>query len=353
VVVTALCGLARILATAFAPPLQTHANGTRALLVGVGAVTAVIGASGCFEQRHVKRLLAFVTVSQVGLILCGIGLLGDRALAGAALAALATGLVLAALFGVVGVLLRRYQTADEYELAGRGRDLPFAACVFAIGALLLVPLPPGVGFRGVALIATAARSDGYTWLPILLAVTSAVSAGTLLRAGGRVFLGLGVQRKPEQRDANEDRSQEQSSDEEEAPKEGRRTSPVLIAVPALLLALAVVLGVLPGFAASVEAAAAHFRDVQSYTAAVLRAKSPHYAPVAGTAIGTAPWLYSAASLVGAVLVATTGLRGRGLLPTQIVDALRGAHSGHVGDYVAWWTFGLATFGALALWAIAG
>ena len=69
------------------------------------------------------------------------------------------------------------------------------------------------------------------------------------------------------------------------------------------------------------------------------------------------------SVAGALATAALSLFGHGIaerLPsalvgraTAAVDALRAAHSGHVGDYVAWWTFGMAVVGGLVLWAVAG
>ena len=45
-------------------------------------MTALWGAVMCFVQRHLKRLLAFSTISHVGMFICGIGLLSAQALAG-------------------------------------------------------------------------------------------------------------------------------------------------------------------------------------------------------------------------------------------------------------------------------
>lgn len=354
VVITALFAVARVLATAFGQPLAGHEPSVRALIVGIGVVSAVVAAFACAEQRHLKRLLAFATVQQVGVTLCGIGLLRSDALAGAALAAVGAGLTLAALFMAGGVLIRRHSTTDEFELYGRGRDRPFAAAALVVGAFTLAAVPFTTGFGGSALIADGARAVGYDWLPLVIAVTSAIAAGSVLRAGARIFFGVGTDEPHHPHTENEDRSQQQSADEEEHDAGTGRDAPLLLGViPVMLLAVVVALGVLPGFSDSVQAAAAHFRDVHSYMRVVLRGAGPDYAPVVTKAPGASAFVYSLGSLAGACVVAGVGLRGRRLLPAFAVDALRGAHSGHVGDYTAWWTFGMATVGGLALWAIAG
>src|SRR3954451_12128452 len=239
----ALFAAARLIATAFAQPLAPHHAGVRAVLVTAGAVTALGAAIACFEQRHVKRLFAFATVSQVGVMLCGVGLLDNRALAGSALTAVGFALAIAALFGAMGVLIRRWSSTDEFDLAGCGRDMPLTAITFAAGALILVALPPTATFHGHWLISKAATDLGYGWLPAVLALSAALTAAAVLRTGARIFLGWGGAKQEDPRVASEDRSQEQDAREEGRDQaNSARPSLVLAIVPLLLVAAAVVVG---------------------------------------------------------------------------------------------------------------
>jgi multicomponent Na+:H+ antiporter subunit D len=115
---------------------------------------------------------------------------------------------------------------------------------------------------------------------------------------------------------------------------------------------AVVAGLLPDLVPSVERAAAHFRDNASYVGAVLNGRAAAYRPVVEAHVAASAWIYSGAAALGAVVLAAIGLSGRHVLPV-LGDPLRAAHSGHIGDYIAWWTFGMTLFGALVLWAVAG
>ena len=74
--------VARIYWVIFAGPLGPHVAALRAILVALGVITALLGAWMCFVQRHLKRLLAFSTISHVGLFVCGVALLGAKAIAG-------------------------------------------------------------------------------------------------------------------------------------------------------------------------------------------------------------------------------------------------------------------------------
>lgn len=354
-VATALFGVARLLATAFEVPLEGHTSGVRAILIGIGALTAVVGALATWEQRHLKRLVAFATVSVVGTMLCGIGLLRGDALAGAALAAVGLGGTVAALLAVCGVLLRRYETIDEFDLQGRAREMPVTGVTFALGGLLLAGLPPTTPFFARWLIDESARARGEQWLPVVLAATSALIGAAVLRASVRVFVGWGAGEKEDPRLESEERSQQQEASEEEDDPDAAGESPslLLVVIPAALLIGVVVLGLIPGFVPSVISAGAHFRDVGAYTGAVLNHAPAHYPPVPALHVGASAWIYTLASVVAAVVVTAVSLRGQRIIPAPVADVLRGVHSGHVGDYVAWWTLGVTVIGGLALWAIAG
>jgi multicomponent Na+:H+ antiporter subunit D len=76
--------VARLYWTIFAGALGPHADELRAILVALGTVTALWGAIMCFAQRHLKRLLAFSTISHIGVFVCGIGFLTVHGVAGVA-----------------------------------------------------------------------------------------------------------------------------------------------------------------------------------------------------------------------------------------------------------------------------
>ncbi|MBV8988404.1 MAG: hypothetical protein JO372_07570, partial [Solirubrobacterales bacterium] len=113
--------VARLYWEIFAGSLGPHADALRAVLVALGVVTALLGAWMCVVQRHIKRLLAFSTVSHVGMMLCGVALLSAKGIAGVAVYVVGHGLTKAALFMCTGVLLHRFATIDEFDLHGRGR----------------------------------------------------------------------------------------------------------------------------------------------------------------------------------------------------------------------------------------
>src|SRR5436305_14293513 len=102
--------VARIYWVVFDGVLGEFAHPIRDVLLGVGAVTAILGAVMCGMQRHLKRLLAFSTIAHAGCFLIGVALLTPDGLAGSAVYVVAHGLAKGALFLVGGILLI---TCDE------------------------------------------------------------------------------------------------------------------------------------------------------------------------------------------------------------------------------------------------
>ena len=184
--------VARLYWTIFAGALGPHADELRAILVALGAVTALWGAIMCYAQRHLKRLLAFSTISHIGVFVCGIGFLTVHGVAGVAAYVIGHGFTKGALFMLVGVLLHRFGTVDEFDLHGRGRELRLAGVLFAIGGLLLSALPGVTAFFGKSLLDGDALEVRYPWLPAVFVISSILTGGAVLRAAGRVFLGWGA-----------------------------------------------------------------------------------------------------------------------------------------------------------------
>jgi multicomponent Na+:H+ antiporter subunit D len=341
-----LYGVARVYWTVFSGVVaERHAMVE--ILVLMGAVTAVLGSVMCFEQRHLKRLLAFSTVGHGGLFLIGVGLLSRSGLTGAALYVLGHGLVKAALFLCVGMVLHRLGGVDEDDLLGRGRSIRGVGALLGLGGLALAGLPPFGVEAGSAILERAASSAGFPWVGAVATFTAVLTGGAVLRATARVFLGWGP------REQLETPAELEAKQEERETRGARGRLPVVMWAPAAaLVAGALVVGLTGGLPPATEAAAATVEDRNGYAAAVLgdgrlaeRAthQPGHRGPMAGVL-----------SAIGAAAVALVGLF-RGRLPASLRDAvwsvwrppltaLRTVHSGHVGDYVTWLMLGLAILG---------
>ena len=346
-----LLGVTRCYWTAFDASLAPQAHDIRAVLLGLGVFTALLGASMAFLQRHLKRLLAYSTISHMGVALVGIGLLDGKSLGGAADLLLAHGLLKGSLFLCCGILLVRYEDIDELRLHGKGRSLPVLGVMFGLGALALTGLPYVGAYLGHAQIDEGATAGGIDWVQPLLMIAAGVSSAAILRAGARVFLGWGP---------SEDALL--SAEPSEAPPERTASMPALLAVTAVLLVLGLAVSIAPGLGQRVEQAAGRARDRIAYADRVLRNHQTAALPRPPLSVEpTRPdsVLYGIGGTLIAFGLALVGLYRRRLpelvrAPLRSIlgpplAALRLAHSGVVGDYVAWITVGTAVVGGV--WAV--
>jgi multicomponent Na+:H+ antiporter subunit D len=342
--------IGRIYWASFSGVFAADVPSLRALVVGLGVATALVGAAMAFVQRDLKRMLAFVTISHVGVFICGVGLFTARGLAGSTLYVVGDGFVKGALFLAVGILVVRLGDGDELRLRGLGKRIPAVALVFFGGAFLVSGLPPFGSFLGWSLLVRSSSDVSYGWLPAVLTLAAAVSGGALLRAAARVFLGWG--------EADDELLSAEPPPSEEEPQalESRLSQPLLI-VPALaLLVVACGISFAPGLAEHATAWAQRVEDRPAHAAEVLAGKLPPPTAPVPVHAGFAPYGYAIASVALAVLVALLGLYRRrlpGLVRRRVggifeppLAVLKALHSGVIGDYVAWLTFGVAALGGL-------
>ncbi|TPQ18004.1 complex I subunit 5 family protein [Streptomyces sporangiiformans] len=318
-------GVWRVYGDVFAGPGGIPAADLHRALLVLGVLTSVVGAVMCWYQRHIKRLLAYSTVAHTGLFLIGVGVLTPAADGGVALYILGHAGVKAALFACTGIVLDRYGSVDEHALHGRGRELRGVAVLFLVGALGLAGLPPFGTALGKALTEEAAGPA----LTVLFVLVSTVTAGAVLRVAARVFFGLGP--RPEEHAAYETTG---AGERPETRRRLKRVPDTMSAVPALLLAASLAVGVAPGFAAAVEHSVSEAGSAGAFTSA-------HWT-LAGVLLGLT------STLLAVALAALAVTRREGLPGGAWAGPLRRLQSGHIGDYVAWLLAGAALLGALTL-----
>jgi multicomponent Na+:H+ antiporter subunit D len=358
-----LFGVIRVWDTVFSGLAGDPGPRMRAVLLGFGIVTAVVGAVMALAQVHLKRMLAFVTMSHLGIYLIGIGLLTPLGLAGASLLVIGDGLAKSALFLGVGVVQHQRASVIETKLRGRGRGLAVTGVTIALGALVLADLPPFVSSAGHALVVEAADQAGLPWMEIVIALSVILSSGAVLRAAGRIWLGWGgiESSGPDTGTADEPGEEAEgrsdTADGQEQSGRLRRVPLTMVLPPLALLAIGLGLGLSSGIEEHAAAAAAAFSDRAAYAAAVLGTHGGsmptggRVAAPASPAVSAGGVLTDLGQVLGALAVAGIALNRRavGLRRTLAAGTgwLRRLHSGLVGDQVTWLAAGLALLAALS------
>jgi multicomponent Na+:H+ antiporter subunit D len=176
----------------------------------------------------------------------------------------------------------------------------------------------------------------------VVAFATIASTAAIFRAGLRIFVGLGDPEDPVL-------SQEPS----EGPPPEEKTRLVTMLATTLLLALAGLLcGAWTGLATRAVEAAHTFTDRAAYAAAVLQHRTTPVPPPESWHTTTSSIVWSIVTL-GAAIAVGFGSVYRNRMPEAVTRTLtaayaplRAVHSGHIGDYVAWLTFGTAVIGGL-------
>jgi hydrogenase-4 component B len=213
------------------------------VIAALGGASAVLGVAFALGQHDLKRLLAYHSVENIGIILMGLGfammapahggMWGQLALAGSLLHVWNHGLFKALLFLGAGSVLHATGTREMSRLGGLWRAMPWTAGMFALGAVAIAGLPPLNGFISewlvyLGLFGAVSSNGPLSWVAapaaILLCMTGALALACFVKACGVVFLGL-----PRSEDAV-----------------GAHESSWLMRAPMLLLSLAcVIIGLAP------------------------------------------------------------------------------------------------------------
>lgn len=344
-----LYAVVRIYWTVFSGVLGSFDIPMRNLLVAFGTATALLGAAMCYAQRHLKRLLAFSTISHVGILLLGFGLLSSEALGSVELKLLGHAMTKGGLFLAAGILLHRTASVDEIELHNRGRNLRWLAFLFFFGAAGLAGCPPFATFWGSVMLDGAAGKLGYHWIAWVALAAEIVTAAAVFRFTGHVFLGWGPPR--EEFIAGATRIPEKPDTQS-----GHEHTPFSMYASATGLAvLGFGAGLVPHLTRVAHSAALRVQGRVAYAARVLDGLAPG-APAAHDAPATIPDLAQAFGAVAFALflawlsVSSPRARravGRFNTVRRALQGLRDVHSGIVTDYVAWLVFGVALFAGVA------
>jgi multicomponent Na+:H+ antiporter subunit A len=152
-------------------------------LSAFGGVTMLVGAYVAAHQYDLKLILAYSTVSALGMLVALLGLGTEEAVKAAMVFLLAHALYKGALFLVAGIVDHEMHTRDIRELGGMARRMPISAAACAVGAASLAGFGPLLAFIGKEAALDAAL-HGHGWVPgLLLAVTVATGALFVVSAG--------------------------------------------------------------------------------------------------------------------------------------------------------------------------
>ncbi len=165
-------------------------------VVIMGLLTVFFGEIAAFVQRDLKKMLAYSSIGQMGMIIMGLGIGTAMAVQGAFYQMIGHALGKALLFIAAGFLISITGSEKIEEMAGKARH-PLVGIPLLIGSLSIMGLPPFAGFYGKFFILMAGFSAGYYAIIILFLAASIVEVGYYARFLKVVFEKKGEAIKPE------------------------------------------------------------------------------------------------------------------------------------------------------------
>jgi NADH-quinone oxidoreductase subunit M len=170
------------------------------ILIALGVVSLLYGAVIALVQNDAKRLVAYSSLSHLGLIVIAIFAFNALALQGAVIYIVAHGLFSAALFLILGYIETREETRSLIRLGGLGASNPRLAGALVIAALAALGLPGLAGFAGEIVILTGVVQAGLVWPAIATLAAIVLASAYMIRLFQDVMNGPEIPDLPVRRD---------------------------------------------------------------------------------------------------------------------------------------------------------
>lgn len=164
-----------------------------ALLICVGLFTSVMAALFAFQQHDLKRLMAYSTVSQLGLITAAIGVGTEKALTAAVIHTIAHALFKSGLFMMVGVIDHAAGTRDIRRLPALRRVMPWSFATVVLGTAGMAGIPPLLGFVSKeTILGSMLEAPGPAWVGMLALAVAGTGSVLTFAYSAKIVLGAFV-----------------------------------------------------------------------------------------------------------------------------------------------------------------
>lgn len=149
-------------------------------LMALTIISMIVGSLYAFHEPHLKRRLAYSTVTQINYITFGVLLLNDAMLLGVVFHMVSHTLIKVILYLCLGVVYKKKNIKDISNLAGVGKELPTTMALFTLAGFALIGLPPSSGFVAKWHIAMGGLEGNSVGFVIILLLSAFITAGYLL-----------------------------------------------------------------------------------------------------------------------------------------------------------------------------
>ena len=159
-------------------------------LVGaIAVINVVYGAFSAMAQTDLKYVIAYSSVSHMGLVMLGAATLTEAGLNGSVFQMFAHGIMTGLFFALVGLIYEKSHTREIGLMGGFGRRMPGIAACFTLGGLSSLGLPGLAGFVAEILTFLGAWQSASRWWLFPAVLGTLLTAIYVLRVAKRIFWG--------------------------------------------------------------------------------------------------------------------------------------------------------------------
>lgn len=181
VVKAAVYAIIRIIYTLF------DLSGAYEFLIIIGMLTLIIAETAAIRQEKLKRMLAYSSIGQMGLVMVAFGFGTEEGVFAALFLMFNHAIIKSLLFFSGSYLVYNSEKKEISEVNGMAKHLPITSLLFALGAFAIVGLPPFAGFWSKLSVLTAAADSNMLLILALVLMVSVVELVYYLRVVNRIY----------------------------------------------------------------------------------------------------------------------------------------------------------------------
>lgn len=161
-----------------------------AWLVGtIACINIVYGALSAMAQRDLKYVIAYSSVSHMGVVMLGAATLTANGLNGSVFQMFAHGIMTGLFFALVGLIYEKTHSREIFRMGGFATMMPGIATAFTIAGLSSLGLPATAGFVAEFLTFLGAWTSDYSWWLFPAVIGAFLTSVYVLRVAGQIFWG--------------------------------------------------------------------------------------------------------------------------------------------------------------------
>jgi NADH-quinone oxidoreductase subunit M len=158
------------------------------VILGLGLITLFYAGFMALYETHLKKMVAYSSISHMGLVTVAIATLSYSGLSAALYEMIGHALIISPLFLIAGFLHQRTGSWQMEDMGGLMQKAPYLSAIFVLAGLAALGLPGTMGFVGeLTILISAIKSYGF-WL-IVVALASMIGAGYIIWTFRRVVYG--------------------------------------------------------------------------------------------------------------------------------------------------------------------